>query len=180
MNLVFVYGPPAAGKLTVAKELSKITGYKVFNNHLLVGCVSDIFSYDDPKWKETRNRLARKYRLELYAEAAKAGIDLVTTYGGSSKNAFDFFADVVKEVEKNNGNVYFAQLMPTKEALMERVTAPSRVGVKIDSKEFLEQKLTKDSIYYSKFPGKEHPTIDNTDLSPQEVAKQILDYYKLK
>jgi hypothetical protein len=145
----------------------------------LVGCVSDIFSYDDPRWKETRNKLARKFRLELYAEAAKAEIDLVTTYGGSSKNAFDFFSDVVKEVEKNGGNVCFVQLMPSKEALMERVTAPSRVGVKIDTKEFLEQKLAKDSIYYSKFPGKEHPTIDNTDLTPEEVTRQILDYYKI-
>jgi tRNA uridine 5-carbamoylmethylation protein Kti12 len=29
MRLVFLYGPPAVGKLTVAKELSTLTGFVV-------------------------------------------------------------------------------------------------------------------------------------------------------
>ena len=32
MKLVFIYGLPGVGKLTVAKELSIITGYKLFHN----------------------------------------------------------------------------------------------------------------------------------------------------
>ena len=32
MNLIFIYGPPAAGKLTVAKALSEINGYKLFRS----------------------------------------------------------------------------------------------------------------------------------------------------
>jgi len=34
MKLVFIYGPPAVGKLTVANALAKVTGFKVFHNHL--------------------------------------------------------------------------------------------------------------------------------------------------
>jgi len=33
MRLVFIYGMPATGKLTVAKELVDITGYALFHNH---------------------------------------------------------------------------------------------------------------------------------------------------
>lgn len=29
MKLLFLYGPPAVGKLTVANEISKLTGFKV-------------------------------------------------------------------------------------------------------------------------------------------------------
>jgi shikimate kinase len=36
MPIVFIYGPPAAGKLTVAKELSAVTGYKLFDNHVTI------------------------------------------------------------------------------------------------------------------------------------------------
>ncbi len=36
MKLVFIYGPPASGKLTVARELAALTGYKLFHNHLVV------------------------------------------------------------------------------------------------------------------------------------------------
>lgn len=34
MRLIFIYGLPATGKLTVAQELAKRTGYKLFHNHL--------------------------------------------------------------------------------------------------------------------------------------------------
>jgi hypothetical protein len=34
MDLVFLYGPPAAGKFTVGRELAAITGFGLFHNHL--------------------------------------------------------------------------------------------------------------------------------------------------
>ena len=34
MKHLFLYGAPAVGKLTVAKELADLTGYKLFHNHL--------------------------------------------------------------------------------------------------------------------------------------------------
>ncbi len=34
MQLVFLYGPPGVGKLTVGNALSALTGYKLFHNHL--------------------------------------------------------------------------------------------------------------------------------------------------
>ena len=38
MKLLFIHGSPAVGKLTVANEIAKLTGFKVFHNHLsLVG-----------------------------------------------------------------------------------------------------------------------------------------------
>ena len=36
MKLIFIYGLPATGKLTVAVELAAMTGYKLFHNHLVV------------------------------------------------------------------------------------------------------------------------------------------------
>jgi predicted kinase len=31
MKLVFLHGPPAVGKLAVARELARLTGYKLFS-----------------------------------------------------------------------------------------------------------------------------------------------------
>jgi tRNA uridine 5-carbamoylmethylation protein Kti12 len=45
MKLVFIYGPPAAGKLTVATELSRLTGFKLFHNHVSIQFVESLFEY---------------------------------------------------------------------------------------------------------------------------------------
>jgi len=39
MELLFIYGPAAVGKLTVARELAKLTGFRLFHNHLTVDAV---------------------------------------------------------------------------------------------------------------------------------------------
>ena len=41
MKLIFIYGAPAAGKLTVANEIARQTGFKVFHNHLSIDCIED-------------------------------------------------------------------------------------------------------------------------------------------
>ena len=36
MDFVFLYGAPAVGKLTVGRELARLTGVRLFDNHLVV------------------------------------------------------------------------------------------------------------------------------------------------
>lgn len=43
MNLIFIYGPPATGKLTIANELSSLTGLPVFHNHLTRDIVKSLY-----------------------------------------------------------------------------------------------------------------------------------------
>jgi tRNA uridine 5-carbamoylmethylation protein Kti12 len=45
MELIIIHGPPAAGKLTVANEVAKLTGFKVFHNHLSIDCVKPVFEF---------------------------------------------------------------------------------------------------------------------------------------
>jgi len=56
MKLVFIYGLPAVGKLTVAKKLSKITGFPIFHNHLVIEMISPIFSFGSPGFIELREQ----------------------------------------------------------------------------------------------------------------------------
>jgi hypothetical protein len=42
MNLLYLYGPPATGKLTVAKDVSALTGYHLFHNHLTLDLAREI------------------------------------------------------------------------------------------------------------------------------------------
>ena len=75
MDIVLIYGPPAAGKLTVSRELSRITGYRVFHNHASLDFVGTIFDYGTRKFSE----LVVKYRMGMLEEAAKANVSMIFT-----------------------------------------------------------------------------------------------------
>lgn len=179
MNLIFIYGPPAAGKLTTANALAEITGYRVFKNHTFVGCIADVFPFEEKKFEEVRSNLTRKLRLEILEEAAKQGVDIIHTFGMSGQKYFNFFSDVKTIVETNGGKVLFVQLLPSKETLLDRVEESSRKGNKIDSKEMLNDMLTQKPDVFDKFPDVDHLTLDNSSLSPEESAREIVSYYKL-
>ena len=46
-TLCLVYGPPAVGKLTVAKEIAARTGYRLVHNHVSIDPVLSILGWDD-------------------------------------------------------------------------------------------------------------------------------------
>jgi broad-specificity NMP kinase len=70
MKLIIIHGAPGVGKLTVARELSRETGYKLFHNHLTVDLVCSMFDFDS----EQAIRLSDRFRLEMFEEAARAEI----------------------------------------------------------------------------------------------------------
>ena len=102
MKLVFIYGPPAVGKLTVAKELLKLTGFKVFHNHLTIDLVKSIFEWGEgPFWE-----LVDRFRLELVKAATEANIPgVIFTFVYAKTHDDGFVRRIVKVVEKGGGAV---------------------------------------------------------------------------
>src|SRR5215213_6373557 len=76
MNLVFIYGPPGVGKLSAARELARLTGYKLFDNHVSIRCADSVFDFGTkPFWK-----IVGSIRDMVFEEAAANGVSLVTTF----------------------------------------------------------------------------------------------------
>jgi hypothetical protein len=65
-QLVFIYGAPAAGKLTVAREIARLTGLPLFHNHLVVNAVASVFPFGSAPYI----RLREMMWLEVFREAA--------------------------------------------------------------------------------------------------------------
>ncbi len=76
MKLIFFYGAPAVGKLTVARELARLTGFKVFHNHLSIDCIEPIFDFGTPSFF----RLIELIRAETVAEAARENVNLISKH----------------------------------------------------------------------------------------------------
>jgi cytidylate kinase len=56
MELVFIHGPAGSGKLTVARELSRMTGLRLFHNHLTVDAVTAVFDFGSEPFVRTAGR----------------------------------------------------------------------------------------------------------------------------
>jgi hypothetical protein len=73
---VLIYGPPGAGKLTVARSLADRYGLRVLDNHLTVDAALRLFSFGTPEFAGLVERL----RVALIEAAAEAGLDVVSTF----------------------------------------------------------------------------------------------------
>jgi len=67
MKLVVIFGPHAVGKMTVGQELAKLTGLKLFHNHMTIDIVSNLFE-NMPK---ERSRLTNLFRKEILSRIPK-------------------------------------------------------------------------------------------------------------
>lgn len=61
MHLLFLHGPVAAGKYTVARELAALTGFELYHNHLVVDEVLKTHAFGTPGFVAERDRRWREF-----------------------------------------------------------------------------------------------------------------------
>jgi hypothetical protein len=121
---VLLYGPPGAGKLTVARALAHGYGPRVLDNHLSVDPALRLFPFATPAFGE----LVARLRVTMLEAAARAGIDVVSTLVYAHGVDDDHVAELSAASADHGAVVTLVQLCPSSEVLAERVAAPSRLG----------------------------------------------------
>ena len=175
MKLVFVYGPPASGKLTVATELAKLTGFKLFHNHVSIQFVQSIFEFGT----KTFWRLTGKYRLEMIEEAAKEGIDTIFTFVYSKGEDDQWVKLILRKVRSHGGHVCFVRLYCDRDELVRRVKASQRKKLgKVGTEKMLSDLFRKHSLDLE-IPFQRSMSVDTTNRTPKSVAKSIARQYRL-
>lgn len=181
LKLIFIYGAPGTGKLTVSKELAKITGYTLFHNHLTVDLAHSLFPFGSKEY----SAFIQKIRLDIFEAAAKSnmkGMILtfvygVETWGGRTDDAF--VRKVMQVIQKNRGKVLFVKLLCSDAELFKRVKHPSRKAfAKLNQVKVLKSIMKKHKLKET-IPFGRQLIIDNTHLSAKKVAAQIKREYKL-
>lgn len=170
---MYLYGPPAVGKLTVAIELQRRTSFRLFHNHLTVNAMRSVFDFGTDAFSEVIHRL----RLDVFETAARNGVDVIFTNNSvwavpGGRGLFAAFArDARERVESAGGRTVFVQLRAPASVLEARVGARSRQ----------EHGKLRDPVRLNEMltlldPAPLHPddlAIDTSTASPEEAAAMI-------
>lgn len=176
MKLIIIHGPPAAGKLTVSRELAKLIGFKLYHNHISIDCVKPVFEFGTmPFW-----RLLTLIRLETFAEAARENVSLIHTFCYAKGQDDEQFHNFIAAVEDNGGEVHTVLLVCDDEIRRQRIVADERRQIgKLTDPESVD--ISKDKFgLFSPLPGRDTLTIDTTHTPPDETARRIVDYFGLE
>jgi chloramphenicol 3-O-phosphotransferase len=122
MELVFLHGPAASGKLTTARALEELVGFPVFHNHLVVDALTTVF----PFGSEPFVRLREQFWAQVFADAARVGRSLTFTFTPENTVQPGFAERVRDVVEEQDGRVYFVHLTVSDDEQERRIGAESR------------------------------------------------------
>ena len=175
MKLIFIYGAPAAGKLTVANEIARQTDFKVFHNHLSIDAIEPIFAFCTKSFWNLLDLI----RLETVAEAARIGKNLIYTFCYAKGSDDAHVAKITETVEESGGEICFVLLVCQRNELEKRVLEESRLKYgKANNLEILNEILEKYDLF-SPVPERESLRIDNTNLSAEATARKIIEHFGL-
>lgn len=168
-----LYGPPASGKLTVARALASRTGYRVVHNHLTTDLVQHLLERDSPGFWDT----VRGLRLRLFECAASSRISVISTSAYIPADRA-WVAEVSEALDRRSVQMCFVQLRPSLDELERRVVYQARHDHrKLVTVDGLHAALAR-ADYFTKVHY-EDLSIDNSRLSADDVAARIAAHYAL-
>src|SRR5262245_13048760 len=124
MDLIFLHGPTAVGKLTVARELANMTGFRLFHNHLIVDALTAVFDFGTEPFIVLREQMW----IAIFREAAQRDVSLIFTFAPERTVGTSFIQHTIDAVESNGGRVLFVALTCPIDELERRMESASRAA----------------------------------------------------
>lgn len=187
-ELLLVTGPPAVGKMTVGRAICARSDFRLFHNHHTIEPLLEIFGYGTPPFRV----LDREFRRRIIEEAAAGDIRLVFTLvwdlenpesaegvrwllapyvdAGLRVSVVELYAGLDTRLARNN----------TAERLAAKPSKRDQEWSDANVRELEQHRMNTDPG--DPQPGDEviadfpHLRLDNTDLTPDEVAVRVLDW----
>ncbi|WP_425449100.1 hypothetical protein [Dethiothermospora halolimnae] len=183
MKLVFLIGDAAVGKMTVGQELMKITNLRLFHNHMTIEPVIEIFGHFHGK---SISRI-REVIFEEFAASDNYGLIFTYMWAFDQKSDWDYVEHVTNIFRKNGADVYYIELVAPQEIRLQRNVTENRLNNKASKRdiEASNERLINDDKNYrcvsndGEITFENYIKIDNSNLSPELVAKTIKERFNL-
>ncbi len=182
MHLVLLIGAPAAGKMTVGAELARLTGYKLFHNHMTIEPFLDIFDWDSPSFGRLRSETRRRV-VEEAVEARLPGLIFTFVWALDVPEDREHLDELVAPAVAGGWRVDVVELLADQETRLAREGTPYRLEhkrTKRDVEWCREHLLDMDARHrFVSEPGEHlgpgaHLRVDNSGDDPAATAREIV------
>ena len=185
MKLLFMIGDAAVGKMTVGQELMKLTGLRLFHNHMSIEPILEIFGgFNGPAIKRMRQVV-----FEEYAKTDNYGMIFTFMWAFDVQADWDY-VEWIKGIflaEKPDTEFYYVELVAPQEIRLQRnetenrlKNKPSKRNVEASRERLLgDDRTCRLESYEGEIPFENYIKIDNSNLSPEETARIIRERFDL-
>jgi len=186
MKFVQIFGPQAVGKMTVGQELEKITGLKLFHNHMTIDLVSRFFDYGTDEGVRLVNLLRRDI-FEAVARSDLYGLIFTSVWVLDERERWVNRNEIFDIFESRGAEIYIVELEADYDERIRRNKTPNRLLNKPTKRDIegSEQRFRdrENGHRFNTYPGeidrKNYIRIDNTHISPEEAAMMIKNAFAL-
>lgn len=184
-NLVIIIGPHAVGKMTVGQELAKITGLRLFHNHMSIELTRKLFERGEKEWGIFNDSL-RQTVFRLFAEGDFPGLIFTFMCAFELQSDFEYMQNVIDLFSANGARCHVVELCADFDVRLWRNRTENRLANKESKRDLArsEAEMRKtsqahrlNSLEGEVLPFESYLKIDNTHLSPEEVARQIKEHF---
>lgn len=184
-KLVILLGPHAVGKMTVGQELSKLTGLRLFHNHMSIELARKLFDHSEKEWG-ILNGTIRQTVFELFAKGDFPGLIFTYMCAFDLQSELEYLQGIIDLFKVNGADCFVVELCADFDVRLIRNKSENRLLHK-ESKRNLEwseaemrrtsEKCRLNSYEGEKLPFENYMKLDNTDLPPEEAARKIMEYF---
>ena len=183
MKLVLLIGNSAVGKMTVGQELAKITGLRLFHNHMMIEPVLEIFG----QWRPDVTQRLRQVIFEEFAKTDLYGMIFTFMWAFDMQSDWDY-VDWVKGIfGLPEEDVYYVELIAPQEVRLQRNVTENRLKHKASKRdvEASNARLLRDDASWrcvsrpGEIPFPNYLRLENAEIPAAEAARIIKAHFNL-
>ena len=170
MQVIFIFGPTASGKLTIAREVAASMGFRLFPDHHAVNLVNGVFDSGSRPFI----RIREWAWTEVLREAVHANRSLVFTFEPQATIRSSFVSHACVIIERLGGEIVFIELVCPQPVIETRIENPDRRALgKLASLPEYRQLRDQGAFEFRQMPTP-RVKIDTSECSSTEAARRIV------
>lgn len=179
MNVVLIVGDLASGKMTVGRELAKITNYPLLHRSCIAEPVIDVFGEFD---YGVADKIREVFLNEIISRGS-LGVILTFNWAFDSSECCNQIEEVVNKFESVGANIFCVELYAPQNIRVQRVKSNKQSGYKLSKStpqsivknEFLHRYVS----YSGEVPFKEYIKFDTSNMTAERIAVKVKELFNL-